>query len=73
LTFQLHHQDGSARLGRIETPHGPIDTPVFMPVGTRASVKSLTTDQLKRLGRSAHAAEHSALSTQHCAPALVRK
>ena len=64
LTFTLLHRDGPARLGRIETPHGPVDTPVFMPVGTRASVKSLTTDQLSRLG-----ANHSAPSTQHSAPA----
>ena len=49
LTFELRQTDGAARLGRIETPHGPIDTPVFMPVGTRASVKGLTTDQLQRL------------------------
>lgn len=41
--------DGAARLGRIDTAHGSIDTPVFMPVGTLASVKSLTTEQLKAL------------------------
>jgi len=63
LSFELLHTDGAARRGRIETPHGVIDTPVFMPVGTRASVKSLTTDQLKRLGSN-----HSAPSTQHPAP-----
>ncbi|HEV7237630.1 MAG TPA: tRNA guanosine(34) transglycosylase Tgt [Thermoanaerobaculia bacterium] len=62
MKFELLHQDGAARLGRIETPHGVIDTPVFMPVGTRASVKSLTTDQLQRLGSN-----HSAPSTQHTA------
>jgi queuine tRNA-ribosyltransferase len=50
VAFELLHQDGSARLGRITTPHGTIDTPVFMPVGTLASVKSLTTEQLKALG-----------------------
>jgi queuine tRNA-ribosyltransferase len=50
LEFELLKTDGAARLGRIETPHGVIDTPVFMPVGTRASVKGLTTDQLQRLG-----------------------
>ncbi|HKR65309.1 MAG TPA: tRNA guanosine(34) transglycosylase Tgt [Thermoanaerobaculia bacterium] len=50
LQFQLHAQDGAARRGTITTPHGTIETPVFMPVGTRASVKSLTTDQLARLG-----------------------
>jgi queuine tRNA-ribosyltransferase len=50
LTFQLLHTDGAARRGTITTPHGAIQTPVFMPVGTRASVKSLTTEQLKQLG-----------------------
>ncbi len=52
LTFELLHTDGAARRGRITTPHGTIETPVFMPVGTLASVKSLTTDQLKQLGGS---------------------
>ena len=44
------HADGAARRGVISTDHGDIQTPVFMPVGTLGSVKSLTTDQLKRLG-----------------------
>ena len=35
-----------ARLGRIETPHGSFETPVFMPVGTQATVKTLTPEQL---------------------------
>ncbi|MGZ8849091.1 MAG: tRNA guanosine(34) transglycosylase Tgt [Thermoanaerobaculia bacterium] len=50
LGFELLHTDGSARRGRISTRHGTIETPVFMPVGTLASVKSLTTEQLKQLG-----------------------
>ena len=33
--------DTKARLGKIETAHGDIETPIFMPVGTAASVKSL--------------------------------
>lgn len=37
---------GHARLGRIVTPHGPIDTPQFMPVGTQATVKALTPGDL---------------------------
>jgi queuine tRNA-ribosyltransferase len=40
----------SARRGRFHTAHGPIDTPVFMPVGTRATVKGMTTSQLADLG-----------------------
>jgi queuine tRNA-ribosyltransferase len=50
IQFKLLHTDGAARRGEITTPHGSIQTPVFMPVGTMASVKSLTTDQLERLG-----------------------
>ena len=50
LPFEILRTDGAARLGRITTRHGVIDTPVFMPVGTLASVKALTTDRLKTLG-----------------------
>ncbi|HEX6160120.1 MAG TPA: tRNA guanosine(34) transglycosylase Tgt [Thermoanaerobaculia bacterium] len=50
ISFQILHTDGAARRGEIVTRHGAIQTPVFMPVGTRASVKSLTTDQLQQLG-----------------------
>jgi len=39
-----------ARCGRLETPHGAIQTPVFMPVGTAGTVKTLTPDELKALG-----------------------
>jgi queuine tRNA-ribosyltransferase len=41
---------GRARLGMLETPHGSIDTPQFMPVGTQASVKSLTPADLHDIG-----------------------
>jgi queuine tRNA-ribosyltransferase len=50
LRFDLLQTDGSARRGKITTAHGEIETPVFMPVGTTASVKALTTDQLEQLG-----------------------
>lgn len=39
-----------ARLGRLHTPHGVIDTPTFMPVGTQATVKSMSPEELKSLG-----------------------
>ncbi len=39
-----------ARRGCLETPHGTIETPVFMPVGTQATVKALTPDQVKAAG-----------------------
>lgn len=42
--------DCDGRLGRVHTPHGVIDTPVFMPVGTQASVKAMTPDELKSIG-----------------------
>jgi queuine tRNA-ribosyltransferase len=41
---------GRARLGRVETPHGVIETPEFMPVGTQATVKSLTPGDLRAAG-----------------------
>ena len=50
FSFRLLATDGDARRGEITTAHGTIQTPVFMPVGTAASVKSLTTEQLERLG-----------------------
>ena len=39
-----------ARLGRLRTSHGEVETPVFMPVGTQATVKALTPDELESLG-----------------------
>jgi len=44
--FEILKKDGSARLGRIFTYHGEIETPVFMPVGTQGTVKAVTKDQL---------------------------
>lgn len=42
-------KDSKARLGKIYTNHGEIETPVFMPVGTRATVKTMTPEELKNL------------------------
>lgn len=39
-----------ARLGRLHTPHGVIETPIFMPVGTQATVKAMTPEELKEMG-----------------------
>lgn len=50
LSFQVEAQTGPARLGRITTPHGEIETPAFMPVGTVASVKAVSQDILEELG-----------------------
>jgi queuine tRNA-ribosyltransferase len=48
--FQIEKTAGAARLGRLLTPHGEIETPVFMPVGTVASVKGVSQDILEELG-----------------------
>jgi queuine tRNA-ribosyltransferase len=50
--FQILHQDSSslARLGLLNTAHGKIETPVFMPVGTAGAVKGITPHQLKETG-----------------------
>ncbi|MDD4495784.1 MAG: tRNA guanosine(34) transglycosylase Tgt [Eubacteriales bacterium] len=39
-----------ARLGKVHTPHGSFDTPAFMPVGTQATVKGMSPDELKEIG-----------------------
>ena len=48
--FTLHATDGAARTGVIRTAHGEIPTPAFMPVGTKATVKSLHPDEVRELG-----------------------
>ena len=50
VTYQLFAKDGKARRGCITTPHGKIQTPVFMPVGTAATVKGIKPETLKDLG-----------------------
>jgi len=50
LQFKLEAQAGAARRGRLLTPHGEVETPVFMPVGTLASVKGVSQDILEELG-----------------------
>ncbi|MDU7692776.1 MAG: tRNA guanosine(34) transglycosylase Tgt [Helicobacter sp.] len=49
LSFELQHRDKKARAGRITTAHSVIETPVFMPVGTNATVKSLDFADLENL------------------------
>lgn len=50
--FELTAQNGRARTGVFRTPHGGLRTPVFAPVGTQATVKTLTPEQLKEIGAS---------------------
>ncbi len=47
--FELLAQDGAARLGRLQTAHGVVNTPIFMPVGTVGSVKAVAPDDLNAL------------------------
>jgi len=49
-TFELTAKEGEARAGVLKTAHGEVRTPVFMPVGTKASVKSVDPDELRALG-----------------------
>ncbi|MDK1031253.1 MAG: tRNA guanosine(34) transglycosylase Tgt [Planctomycetia bacterium] len=48
--WQKADDDGDARTGRMRTAHGTVETPAFIPVGTRATVKGLTCDQLTAVG-----------------------
>ena len=52
ITYELIKQcpHTGARAGRNHTPHGSFDTPIFMPVGTQASVKTLAPEELKEMG-----------------------
>ena len=50
IEFQIQTTNKHARSGRLLTPHGEIETPVFMPVGTSATVKSVPQDVLEELG-----------------------
>ena len=50
FTFELVAQEGQARLGKMKTPRGFIDTPSFMPVGTQGTVKGVYTDDILKTG-----------------------
>jgi queuine tRNA-ribosyltransferase len=50
LSFHIEKISGKARLGRLLAPHGVVETPVFMPVGTQATVKGIPQDVLEELG-----------------------
>ncbi|WP_440895970.1 tRNA guanosine(34) transglycosylase Tgt [Amphibacillus sp. Q70] len=52
ITYELIKtcKQTGARLGRVHTPHGSFDTPVFMPVGTLATVKTMSPEELKEIG-----------------------
>src|SRR5438477_12826462 len=50
--FELHHTDAhsAARRGTFHTPHGNVELPAFMPVGTQGAIKALTIDQVRSTG-----------------------
>jgi len=48
--FTVEHTDGVARAARLVTPHGTVETPVFMPVGTQGAIRSLTPHHLSGTG-----------------------
>jgi queuine tRNA-ribosyltransferase len=50
LVFDVTHRDGLARRGRLRLPHGVVETPAFMPCGTRGAVKAVTMDTVRALG-----------------------
>ena len=52
MKFTVEHKDPgcAARVGRLELPHGVVETPIFMPVGTQGSVKALSQEDLREIG-----------------------
>ena len=50
FSFEIEHNQGSARVGEFHTPHGLLTTPAFMPVGTQAAVKTLTPEEVTAVG-----------------------
>ena len=52
MSFRVTATDGAARAGVLETAHGEVPTPAFMPVGTKATVKTLHPDEVRQLGAS---------------------
>ena len=50
--FTIHAEDGAARTGTFATPHGEVETPVFMPVGTSGSVKGVSPEEVEATGAS---------------------
>ena len=52
ITFEITHvcKQSGARTGVLHTPHGDVETPMFMPVGTQATVKFVSPEELYALG-----------------------
>jgi hypothetical protein len=76
FSFQLVHvaKDCNARRGIFFTPHGPVEMPAFMPVGTQATVKGLTVEQVRSTGAQmvlANTASESSSSLAGCIASWV--
>jgi queuine tRNA-ribosyltransferase len=66
LKFDIHHTSGSGgRRGELHLPHGTVQTPVFMPVGTAATVKTVQQSTLEHIGRDGAGAEIILANTYH--------
>ena len=50
LSFEIEARDGAARRGRLLTPHGPVDTPAFIPLATKGSVRGMSSREVGSLG-----------------------
>jgi queuine tRNA-ribosyltransferase len=50
LTFEIHARDGRARCGTLQTPHGPVETPAFIPLATKGSVRGMSSKEVRNLG-----------------------
>src|SRR3712207_9208417 len=50
VAIEVVARDGEARAGVLNTPHGAVETPAFMPVGTKGTVKGLTPSELRAVG-----------------------
>ena len=61
----LRTDDGGGRRGRLTLPHGTVETPVFMPVGTQATVKAVPQDTLEKLGSDGVGAQIILANTYH--------
>ncbi|MEX1219585.1 MAG: tRNA guanosine(34) transglycosylase Tgt [Solirubrobacterales bacterium] len=50
LTFEIHDRDGDARRGTLLTPHGPVETPAFIPLATKGSVRGMSSREVSSFG-----------------------
>src|SRR6202022_4664745 len=66
FSFQVHTTaEGGGRRGRLTLPHGAVETPAFMPVGTAASVKAVPQSLLEEIGAGGKGAQIILANTYH--------